>query len=44
VMAVASFVGGHAGVGVARRISDRALRLGIIVIGTGVAVWLFARV
>jgi uncharacterized protein len=44
VMAVASFVGGHAGVGVARRISDRALRLGIIVIGTGVAIWLFARI
>jgi uncharacterized protein len=43
VMAVASFVGGHAGVGVARRISDRALRLGIIVIGSAVAVWLFAR-
>jgi uncharacterized membrane protein YfcA len=43
VMAVASFVGGHAGVGVARRISDRALRVGIIVIGTAVAVWLFAR-
>jgi len=44
VMAVASFVGGHAGVGVARRISDRTLRLGIIVIGTGVAIWLFVRV
>jgi uncharacterized membrane protein YfcA len=44
VMAVASFAGGHAGVGVARRISDRALRLGVIVIGAGVAVWLFARI
>jgi uncharacterized membrane protein YfcA len=44
VMAVASFIGGHAGVGVARRISDAALRLGIIVIGTAVAVWLFTRI
>jgi uncharacterized membrane protein YfcA len=44
VMAVASFAGGHVGVGVARRISDRALRLGVIVVGTGVAVWLFSRV
>jgi uncharacterized membrane protein YfcA len=43
-MAVASFIGGHAGVGVARRISDAALRLGIIVIGTAVAVWLFTRI
>jgi uncharacterized membrane protein YfcA len=44
VMAVASFAGGHVGVGLARRISERALRLGIIVIGAGVAVWLFARI
>jgi hypothetical protein len=44
VMAVASFAGGHLGVGAARRISDRALRLGVIVIGTGVAVWLVARI
>jgi uncharacterized membrane protein YfcA len=44
VMLVASFLGGHTGVGVARRISDRALRIGVIVIGTGVAIWLFARV
>jgi uncharacterized membrane protein YfcA len=43
VMAVASFAGGHAGVGLARRISDRTLRLGITVIGTVVAIWLFAR-
>lgn len=43
VMAVASFVGGHAGVGVARRISDETLRRGIIVIGLGVTVWLFTR-
>jgi uncharacterized membrane protein YfcA len=44
VMAVASFAGGHVGVGAARRISDRALRLGVIAIGTCVAVWLFARI
>jgi uncharacterized membrane protein YfcA len=44
VMAVGSFVGGHLGVGVARRISDQALRTGIIVIGTGVAIWLFTRI
>jgi uncharacterized membrane protein YfcA len=43
VMAVASFAGGQLGVGFARRISDRALRTGIVVLGTGVAVWLFAR-
>jgi uncharacterized membrane protein YfcA len=44
VMAVASFAGGNLGVGVARRISDRGLRVGIIVIGTSVAIWLFARI
>jgi uncharacterized protein len=44
VMAVAAYVGGHAGVGVARRISDEALRRGVIVVGTGVAVWLFTRI
>jgi uncharacterized membrane protein YfcA len=43
VMAAGSFAGGHVGVGVARRISDRALRTGIIVIGGAVAIWLFAR-
>jgi uncharacterized membrane protein YfcA len=43
VMAVASFAGGQLGVRVARRIGDRTLRLGVIVIGTGVAIWLFAR-
>jgi hypothetical protein len=43
VMAIAAYVGGHAGVGVARRISDEALRRGVIVVGTGVAVWLFTR-
>jgi uncharacterized protein len=43
VMAVASFVGGQVGVGVARRISDEALRWGIVVFGVGVSVWLFVR-
>jgi uncharacterized protein len=43
VMAVASFVGGQVGVRFARRISDRALRVGVVVVGTAVAVWLFAR-
>jgi uncharacterized membrane protein YfcA len=43
VMAVASFAGGQAGVAFARRISDRALRWGLVVFGTGVAIWLFAR-
>ena len=41
--AVASFVGGQVGVRFARRISDRALRLGIVVFGVAVAAWLFAR-
>src|SRR4051794_40429137 len=44
VMAVASFAGGHVGVGAARGISDETLRRAIIVIGTGVAVWLFVRI
>ncbi|MFL5895160.1 MAG: sulfite exporter TauE/SafE family protein [Thermoleophilaceae bacterium] len=43
VMAVASFAGGQVGVRFARRIDDRALRWGIVVVGTGVAVWLFVR-
>ena len=43
VMAVASFAGGHAGVAVARRIPDQALRLAIVALGTAVAVWLFVR-
>jgi uncharacterized membrane protein YfcA len=44
VMAAASFVGGHLGVGAARRISDRALRRGVILVGIGVSVWLFVRI
>jgi uncharacterized membrane protein YfcA len=43
VMAVASFAGGHVGVGLARRIGDEVLRWGIIMLGGGVAVWLFLR-
>ena len=43
VMAVASFAGGHLGVGMARRIPDETLRRSIIVLGTGVAIWLFVR-
>jgi uncharacterized membrane protein YfcA len=44
VMAVASFAGGHVGVGAARSISDRALRIGIIVVGAAVVIWLVARI
>jgi uncharacterized membrane protein YfcA len=44
VMAVASFAGGHVGVGAARRISDEELRRGIVLIGTAVAAWLFLRI
>jgi uncharacterized protein len=43
VMAVGSFLGGQVGVSFARRIPDDALRWGIVVLGTGVAVWLFTR-
>lgn len=43
VMAVAAFLGGHSGVRVARRIPDEALRRGVVVLGLGVTVWLFAR-
>jgi uncharacterized membrane protein YfcA len=44
VMAVGSFLGGQVGVSFARRIPDDALRWGIVVLGTGVAIWLFTRV
>jgi uncharacterized membrane protein YfcA len=43
VMAVASFAGGQVGVRFARRIGERTLRLGIVVLGTGVAAWLLVR-
>lgn len=38
VMAAASLVGGHVGVGVARRLDERVLRWAIVVYGVGVAV------
>ena len=38
VMAGASLVGGHLGVGVARRLPEPALRWGIVVFGVGVAI------
>jgi uncharacterized membrane protein YfcA len=44
VMALASFLGGQVGVSFARRIPDQALRWGIVVLGTGVAVWLLVRI
>jgi uncharacterized membrane protein YfcA len=40
IMAVASLVGGQAGVAVARRLDARVLRAVIVVFGVGVAVWL----
>jgi uncharacterized membrane protein YfcA len=43
VMAAASFVGGQIGVRFARRIDDQTLRRGVVLLGTGVAVWLFIR-
>lgn len=43
VMAAASFAGGQVGVRLARRISDQALRWGVVLLGTCVAAWLFAR-
>jgi uncharacterized membrane protein YfcA len=42
-MAVGSFLGGQVGVSFARRIPDEALRWGIVLLGTGVAAWLFTR-
>src|SRR3954447_21009865 len=43
VMAVGSYLGGHVGVRLARRIDDETLRRGIVVLGTAVALWLFTR-
>jgi uncharacterized protein len=42
VMAAASGVGGYAGVSAARRLSPRALRWGIVVLGVAVAAVLIA--
>jgi uncharacterized membrane protein YfcA len=36
-------VGGLVGAGLAKRVSDRALRVGIVTYGVVAAVWLFAR-
>jgi uncharacterized membrane protein YfcA len=38
VMAAASYLGGHAGVSVARRLSPQLLRGGVVILGTAVAV------
>lgn len=43
VMAVASLVGGQAGVAVARRLKPEPLRALIVVFGVGVAVWLLVK-
>jgi uncharacterized membrane protein YfcA len=43
VMSLGSFAGGQVGVSVVRRIPERWLRWGIVVLGTAVSVWLFAR-
>ena len=43
VIAPASVVGGEVGARLARRVSDRALRLGIVTYGVACAVWLFVR-
>src|SRR5690242_3016716 len=42
VMAVASLVGGHAGVGLARRLGERTLRFVVVTFGVAVAVVLLA--
>ena len=43
VMSLGSFAGGQVGVSVVRRIPERWLRWGIVVLGTAVSVWLFTR-
>ena len=43
VVAPASVVGGVVGARLARRVSDRALRVGIVTYGVACAVWLFVR-
>jgi uncharacterized membrane protein YfcA len=43
VMAPASIVGGQVGARLAQRVSDRVLRVGIIVYGIAAAIWLFVR-
>jgi uncharacterized membrane protein YfcA len=43
IIAPASVVGGEVGARLARRVSDRALRVGIVTYGVACAVWLFVR-
>ncbi len=43
IVAPASVVGGEVGARLARRVSDRALRVGIVTYGVACAVWLFVR-
>ena len=43
IVAPASLVGGEVGARLARRVSDRALRVGIVTYGVACAVWLFVR-
>ena len=43
ILGLASLIGGWLGAGLARRLSDRALRTGIVAYGLAAAVWLFAR-
>jgi uncharacterized protein len=43
IIAPASMVGGEVGARLAQRVSDRVLRVGIIVYGVAAAVWLFMR-
>jgi uncharacterized membrane protein YfcA len=43
VVAPASVVGGEVGARLARRVSDRALRVGIVTYGVACAVWIFVR-
>ncbi len=43
VLAPATLVGGAVGARMARRLSDRVLRVAVIVLGLGVAVWLLVR-
>jgi len=43
IVGLSSVVGGTVGVRLARRVSDRALRTGIVAYGLAAAVWLFVR-
>jgi uncharacterized protein len=43
IVGLASLVGGLVGAGLAKRVSDRVLRVGIVTYGVVAAVWLFAR-